>query len=153
MTQAEQITQQPESNEGASEHITLFAEPIHQYGPPAGGFTITNSLLTSWLAVAVIIVLALILRSKLKTIPGKIQNVFEMILEGALDMCDQVTNDRALSIRIFPIAISVFFFILVNNWLGLVRSEDSALLKKAKLVCLLFHFCAAARRISTPPSR
>jgi F-type H+-transporting ATPase subunit a len=102
--------------EKISEKITLFAEPIHHFG----NFTITNSLLTSWLAVAIIIILALVLRSKLKTIPGKIQNIFEMVVEGALDLCDQVTNSRALSMKIFPIAISVFFFILISNWLGIM---------------------------------
>ena len=102
--------------EKISQEITLFAEPIFHYKD----FTITNSLLTSWFAVAIIIIISLVLRSKLRQIPGKVQNVFEIIIEGALGLCDQVTNDRALSVRIFPFAISVFFFILVNNWLGIM---------------------------------
>ena len=101
--------------EHISQEITLFAEPIFHLK----NFTITNALLTSWFAVAIIVVLSLVLRSRLREIPGKIQNFFEIIVEGALSLCDQVTNDRALSLRIFPIAISVFAFILVNNWLGI----------------------------------
>ena len=116
------ITQEP------TEHITLFAEPIHQYG----NFTVTNSLLTSWFAVLILIILALALRSKLKTIPGKLQNIFEMILEGALSLCDQVTNDRVLSMRIFPIAITVFFFILVSNWLGIMPLGGFGIVEKGK---------------------
>ena len=102
--------------ENIAHEVTLFAEPIHHYE----NFTITNALFTSWVAVVVLIVLALILRFKLRTVPGKVQNFFEIIVEGALNLCDQVTNNRELSIRIFPIAISVFFFILVNNWLGIM---------------------------------
>src|SRR3990167_3429689 len=102
--------------EQISHEITLFAEPIYHYN----NFSITNALLTSWLAVFIIIILSFVLRSKLRLIPGKIQSFFEIILEGALGMCDQVTSNRTLSIRIFPIAISVFFFILINNWLGLL---------------------------------
>ena len=98
------------------QEITLFAEPIFHYG----NFTITNALLTSWFAVFVLIILSLVLRSKLREVPGKVQNLFEIIVEGALGLCDQVTSNRALSLRIFPIAISVFFFILINNWLGLL---------------------------------
>jgi F-type H+-transporting ATPase subunit a len=113
--------------EKISEKITLFAEPIFH----SGSFTITNSLLTSWVVVAIIIVLAIILRSKLKTVPGKLQNVFEVAVEGALDLCDQVTNDRALSMKIFPIAISVFFFILINNWLGLLPVGGFGILEKS----------------------
>jgi F-type H+-transporting ATPase subunit a len=114
--------------EKISEKITLFAEPIFH----SGSFTITNSLLTSWFAVVIIVILALILRSKIKTIPGKIQNVFELMVEGALDLCDQVTNDRALSLKIFPIAISVFFFILINNWLGLLPVGGFGILEKSQ---------------------
>ena len=135
--------------EKISEKITFFAEPIHHFG----NFTITNSLLTSWVAVAIIIILALILRSKLKTIPGKLQNIFEMVVEGALDLCDQVTNDRALSMKIFPIAISVFFFILINNWLGILPLGGFGIVEKGRKDCRLFHFYAEARQILTPRLR
>ncbi len=114
--------------EKISQEITLFAEPIFHYG----NFTITNALLTSWFVVAIIIVLSLVLRSNLATIPGKLQNIFEIIVEGALDLCDQVTNSRALSIQIFPIAISVFFFILVNNWLGIIPLGGFGIIEKGE---------------------
>ncbi len=99
-----------------SQEITLFAEPIFHNE----NFTITNALLTSWLAVAIIVVLAVFLRKGLREIPGKLQTTFELAVESALSLCDQVTNNRALSLKIFPFAISVFFLILVNNWLGLL---------------------------------
>ena len=102
--------------EQPTQHITLFAEPIIHFK----NFTITNALVTSWVAVLVIVVISFVLRSKLRAIPGRIQNLFEILVEGALSLCDQVTNDRALSLRVFPLAISVFFFILVNNWLPLL---------------------------------
>ncbi len=95
---------------------TLFAEPIAHYG----NFTITNALFTSWIVVALIIIISVVLRKKTKEIPGKIQNIFELVLENALDLCDQVTGSRKLSMQIFPIAISAFFFILLNNWLGIL---------------------------------
>ena len=111
-----------------SHEITLFAEPIFHFK----GFVITNALFTSWIAVIMIIVVSFILRSKLKEVPGKIQNVFEIVVEGALSLCDQVTNNRALSIRIFPIAISVFFFILINNWFGILPLGGFGLIEKGE---------------------
>ena len=99
-----------------SHDVTIYAEPIFH----VGGFQITNSLLTSWLAVLVVLALTLAIRLKLKKIPGKLQNMFEVILEGALSLCDQVTNNRKLSLRIFPFVFSLFLFILINNWLGLL---------------------------------
>src|SRR3990167_10970704 len=94
---------------------TIYAEPVFH----VGSFQITNSLLNSWLAVLVIIVFCLVLRKNLKQITGKVQHIFEILLEGALSLCDQVTNDRKITLKIFPLVISLFVFILVNNWLGL----------------------------------
>lgn len=101
--------------EKISHEITLFAEPIFHIG----NFHITNALLTSWVVVIIIIVFSFFLRRGLSEVPSKLQNIFEIVVEGGLNLCDQVTNNRALSIKIFPIAISAFFFILINNWLGL----------------------------------
>ena len=104
------------TNTAISHEVTIFAEPIFHIGD----FTVTNSLLTSWLAVLVVLVLSLALRLKLKKIPGKLQNFFEVILDGALSLYGQVTNDRKLSQKVFPFVFSLFIFILINNWLGLL---------------------------------
>lgn len=101
--------------------ITLFAEPLFRIG----NFQITNALLTSWVAVALIVVIALTLRLKLKKIPSKTQHIFEIVVDGALSLCDQVTNDRVLSLKVFPYVISVFFFILINNWMGMLPGVGS----------------------------
>jgi len=52
--------------------VTIYAEPIMQIG----NFHVTNSLLTSWLAVLVIVALCVILKLNLKKVPGKIQHIF-----------------------------------------------------------------------------
>jgi F-type H+-transporting ATPase subunit a len=127
-----EVNEEALSIEGGKEEIvqevTLFAEPIAHFEY----LNVTNALLTSWVSVILIIILAIILRSKITAIPGKIQSVFEMIIEGALSLCDQVTNSRALSIKIFPIAISVFFFILVNNWLGILPLGGFGIIEKGE---------------------
>ena len=114
--------------EQVSEKITLFAEPVFHIG----SFSVTNALFTSWFVVIIIVILSLVLRSKITEIPGKLQNLFEIVVEGALSLCDQVTNDRSLSVKIFPIAISVFFFILFNNWLGILPLGGFGIIEKAE---------------------
>jgi F-type H+-transporting ATPase subunit a len=104
------ITEQP------SHEATIFAEPIFHIG----SFPVTNALLTGWGAVLVIAIISLTLRFSLKKIPGKFQHVFEMLLDGALSLVDQVTNDRKLSERVFPLVFTIFVFILINNWLGIL---------------------------------
>lgn len=104
-----------EGKEEISHEVTLYAEPIIHFKY----FTVTNALATSWVVVILIAILSLILNKKIREVPSKLQNLFEIIIEGALSLFDQVTNSRALSLKIFPIAISAFFFILINNWLGI----------------------------------
>ncbi len=117
-----------ETSSEVSHEVTIFAEPIKHFE----NFTITNALFSSYFAVAIIVIISFILRSKLREIPKGIQNFFEIIIEGALSMCDQVTNDRNLSLKIFPFAISVFFFILINNWLGIMPLGGFGLIEEGE---------------------
>jgi F-type H+-transporting ATPase subunit a len=127
--QENNIEHEVQENTGEVSHeVTIFAEPIKHFE----NFTITNALFSSWFAVLIIIAISVILRSKLREIPRGIQNLFEVVVEGALSMCDQVTNDRALSLKIFPFAISVFFFILLNNWLGIMPLGGFGLIEEGE---------------------
>lgn len=108
------------NNSEISHESTLFAEPIAH----VGNFTITNSLLMSWVTVIVLVTFFILAGRKAKKTakkaPTGIHNFFEMILEQALGMADSVTGDRKKTEKFFPIAFTLFLFILVNNWLGLL---------------------------------
>lgn len=104
-----------ESTTEISHDVTLYAEPITH----VGSFTVTNALLTSWIAVLIIVVLAVALKKNLKSVPNKLQHIFEVIYTGGLELCDQVTGSRSKSRKVFPLVICIFFFVLVNNWIGI----------------------------------
>ena len=114
-TQA-QTEETHELNTEVSHAITLFAEPVAHIGD----FKITNALFTSWVVVLFLVAVAFVLKSKLKEIPKGIQNIFEVVIEGALTLGDQITGNRKISEKVFPIAFSVFLFILTSNWFGLL---------------------------------
>lgn len=109
------------AHEDGGHEITLYAEPVFYIK----SFPVTNSLITSWVAVLIIIILSLAIRLKLRKIPGVFQSSVEKIIEEALKMMDLVTNDRQKSEKIFPIVFTIFIFILINNWLGLVPGIGS----------------------------
>lgn len=111
---AEQSKDTQVGNEVQSE-TTLFAEPVFHVGK----FTITNSLLNSWATVIILVVLFVLIGKKIKKIPKGLQNIFELILEEALHLADSITGSRKRSEKFLPISLSLFLFILVNNWLGL----------------------------------
>lgn len=99
-----------------SHESTLYAEPIGHIG----SLTITNSLFTSWIVALLLIVLAITLKFKQKLIPKGIQNFFEFVIEGAESLADQVTNDRKITNKAFPIVFTVFLVVLFNNWIGIM---------------------------------
>lgn len=113
-------TGQKNSSE-VSHDITLYAEPVFS----VGGFTVTNTLLNSWITVLILVVLALIIGKKVRKVPAKLQAAVETIIDGALKLADSVTNSRAKTLKIFPIVFIIFLFILVNNWLGMLPGVGS----------------------------
>ncbi len=110
-----------ETHEEVAHEATLYAEPVFE----VGSFQVTNSLINSWVVVILLVIFSVVLRKKIARIPKGIQNAFEIVIEGALNMADQVTGDRAKSKRIFPFVFAIFIFILLNNWLGLLPGIGS----------------------------
>lgn len=113
-------TNQEAAGETSHEH-TLYAEQIAH----VGNFPITNSLLNSWLVLLVVIIFGILVRRKIRLVPRGLQNGLEIIFEGFLNMFDGVTNSRKKSLMFAPLALTFFFFILLNNWLGILPGIGS----------------------------
>lgn len=112
-------------------HIpTISAEALVRFGPVA----ITNTMVNTWLALGIFLVLGLVLRPRVALRPGKLQNTLEFFLEIILGYFDQVTGDRKKTLRFLPIAGSVFFFILLSNWLGLLPGTGTIHFGEAPLL-------------------
>ncbi len=91
--------------------VSLKAEVIgHLFG-----FPITNSLLMTWLVMAVLIGFAVWFRGTLSLIPGKLQAAIEWMFQGAYDYVVATFEDEALARRFFPLIATIFLFILVGN--------------------------------------
>lgn len=131
MIQAENTTEITQTDPPASQtqagrteiqsENTLFAESVFHLGK----FSVTNSLINSWLVVLMIVVISLSLRKKIKAVPRGFQNALEMAVEWFLTIFDSVTGDRRKSLKFFPLVFSFFIFILLSNWLGLLPGVGS----------------------------
>ncbi len=93
-------------------HITLAAERLFT----VLGFPITNATLAVWLIMAVLIAVGVMVGRKPSLIPGKLQNLFEMVFEYLLDMMEKILGSRVLAMRYFPFVTTIFLFILAVNW-------------------------------------
>lgn len=118
---SENIAQQNmENTQEISHESTLFAEPILH----VGNFTITNSLIMGWVTTLVLVTFFVFAgrsaKKAKKRVPRGVHNFFEIILEQALNMGDSVTGERKKTLKFLPIVLSLFLFILMGNWLGLL---------------------------------
>lgn len=89
------------------------------------GVPITNTLMITWLAMAVLITLAVVVGKNPKMIPGKLQSAFEALIGMVYDYMAETLESRDLAKKFFPLIMTIFLFILVMNWLGLLPGVDS----------------------------
>lgn len=95
---------------------TLASETIAHIG----SFQIRNSMVMGWIAMAVLILAAFILRRKgLKIVPRGFQNFVEVLIEGLFNFFNSITQDRAQTKKFFPIVATIFIFVILSNWMGI----------------------------------
>lgn len=107
--------------------ISIKAEPILHLGY----FVFTNSYLLSLITLILLLATAFTLRKKIALVPGKLQSLFELLTEQFLGLMDGLLGDRRKSEKYFPVVATVFLFILVSNWLGLLPGVGSLLIREA----------------------
>lgn len=83
------------------------------------GWAITNSMATGWAVSAVLIAVILLVLRKPQLIPTKSQAVFESALEALRELFEPIIGKKAFPAA-FPLLVTLFLFILINNWSGLL---------------------------------
>lgn len=100
--------------EGAEHHaLPLNAQRISEAIP------ISNSMLMVWLAVGLITLFCQIATRKMTLIPAGFQNFAEWVVESLYTFLEGLIGTHMIK-RTFWFFGSVFFFILVSNWMGLI---------------------------------
>jgi len=95
-------------------HISLAAETIGHIG----SFPITNSLALTWLVMAILIAISVSISRSTKLVPSNGQSMIEVIVEGLYSFFESVVGHQVK--QLFALIASLFLFILVSNWIGLV---------------------------------
>lgn len=94
------------------------------------GVPVTNTMITMWLVMALLISLALGARITMKYLPRGFQNFVEWTLGGLYNFMEEVGGKE--SKKHFPIFITFFLTILFSNWLGIAMgliAEESGFLR------------------------
>jgi F-type H+-transporting ATPase subunit a len=94
--------------------ISLAAEKIGS----VFGFPITNSLLATWVVMAILIVFSLSATRNMTLVPRGIQSIAEMLVGGLYEFFTSVAGKHIK--QFFPLIASFFLFIIFANWFGLL---------------------------------
>jgi F-type H+-transporting ATPase subunit a len=77
----------------------------------------------SWVAMTFLLAIALVVRSTLKLVPTRIQNVIEVVAEFFLDLAESSIGHMGR--HFFPLIATIGMYIFVCNFLGLIPGFEA----------------------------
>ena len=109
-----------------------------------------ETLCMTWLTMAIVLVIAFLAVRNLSLVPRGWQNVIEMVVEGLQAQMKGTMGKGGMFLA--PFIISLFMFLLVSNWLGLIpgmaspTNDLNTTLGLALLVIVMVHVLGVARK-------
>ena len=82
-----------------------------------------ETLIMTWITMAVVILIAFLATRNLRLVPTGWQNAIEMVVTALHGQIDATMGPRGRMLA--PLIISLFLFLLVSNWLGLIPTLSS----------------------------
>lgn len=92
--------------------------PIDHHSLVTFDMTISSSLFTGWIVMAVILLLAIVLSRGVSLVPSRGANALEYAYEGLASFATSLGGPGAR--KYVPIFVTFFLFILLSNWSGLL---------------------------------
>jgi F-type H+-transporting ATPase subunit a len=96
-------------------HISIAPETLWTVGP----VHVTNSMFTMFLVMAFLIIVGAAIARSAKMVPGRWQGLFEVVAQFILDLVES-TGGKVMGRRLFPLIGSVFIFIAIANYVGIL---------------------------------
>lgn len=96
---------------GGGVHVELAAERIGELW----GIPITNTLLMSWIVVALLLTIGFLIGRKLRMQPGKLQTSVELLFSYIRDFIESTLENPTWARRLFPLLLTIFLFIATAN--------------------------------------
>ncbi len=103
-------------------HISMASEPLFH----VGSFPVTNAVVTGLVTFAVVVILfsyvgLMVKFGRYNRFIGLVQWAFEAML----GQIDSVISDKKLARKITPLALTIFFFVLIGYWLSVLPGLDT----------------------------
>lgn len=79
---------------------------------------IGNHITYTWLVMALLILVAVLVKRNIKTVPTGLQNVLEPVIDSIENMIEEIMGHKGKAY--FPLIATIAFFILVSNLIALI---------------------------------
>ncbi|MFT3783455.1 MAG: F0F1 ATP synthase subunit A [Nibricoccus sp.] len=110
--------------EGEGHGLSAKAEALFHLGP----LPVTNSMVTSWVIAALLIIVVRLAVRRPKLVPSHGQAIVESIVQGVLDLISPIVGSKVAR-PAFPLLVGLFIFILIQNWSGLFPGVGTIAIK------------------------
>lgn len=103
-------------------HISIAAEPLFHIGE----FPVTNALVNGLVGILIVVAILFYVAGKVRK--GKYNRfvgLVQWVFEGLLSQINSVIPDKHLARKITPLAVTIFFVVLINYWLSIVPGLES----------------------------
>jgi F-type H+-transporting ATPase subunit a len=100
---------------GASPAIVVAPETVFHWG----SLGVTNTMFTSWIVVGLLILLAVMVGPRVSVVPSGFSGAIEAAVEAFYNIVVQVAGEEN-GRRFFPLAATIFLFVLTSNYFGLL---------------------------------
>jgi F-type H+-transporting ATPase subunit a len=102
----------------------LTEKPLIDLPGELNDIYLTNTIVATILVDTILILMALAARIGYSENPKGFSNLFEMVVEMLYGIAEQVVGPKTAP-RIFPIAGTIFLFLLIGNWMEFIPGVDS----------------------------
>ncbi len=112
-------------------NVAIAAQEIFS----VGGISVTNSMITG--AIGTIIVLPILFYVAGRVRSGnynRFVGLVQWVFEGLLKSINDIIPDPILARKVTPLAVTIFFFVLINYWLSVIPGLDSIIVNGTPLL-------------------
>jgi len=103
-------------------HISISAQTLFT----VFGFPVTNGLFTGVIGLLITVAILFYVAGKVKRDKyNRFVGLVQWVFEGLLKSIDDIIPDKKMGRKIAPLAITIFFFVLINYWLSVIPGLES----------------------------
>lgn len=103
-------------------HISIASEKLFDIA----GFPVTNGMFTGFVGTLITVVILFYVAGKVKRGSyNRFVGLVQWVFEGLLNQINSVIPDKVVARKITPLAVTIFFVVLINYWLSVIPGLDS----------------------------